>query len=51
VYWPDFDEAEIDRALAAYTSRGRRFGGHDDVPRNGASHNGAAVRNGARAGV
>ena len=26
-YWPDFDEAEIDRALAAYGRRQRRFGG------------------------
>jgi undecaprenyl diphosphate synthase len=51
VYWPDFDEAEIDRALAAYASRGRRFGGHEDVSRNGASHNGTAARNGAHAGV
>jgi undecaprenyl diphosphate synthase len=25
-YWPDFDEAEIDRALAAYAARERRFG-------------------------
>jgi undecaprenyl diphosphate synthase len=34
--WPDFDEAEIDRALGAYAQRERRFG---RVPaRNGASH-------------
>jgi undecaprenyl diphosphate synthase len=34
--WPDFDEAEIDRALDAYAQRERRFGG---VPaRNGATH-------------
>jgi undecaprenyl diphosphate synthase len=26
-YWPDFDEAEVDRALAAYAARSRRFGG------------------------
>lgn len=26
-YWPDFGEAEIDRALAAYATRERRFGG------------------------
>ena len=25
--WPDFDEAELDRAVAAYHSRDRRFGG------------------------
>jgi undecaprenyl diphosphate synthase len=25
-YWPDFDEAEIDRALGAYALRQRRFG-------------------------
>jgi undecaprenyl diphosphate synthase len=32
--WPDFDEAEIDRALHAYAQRERRFGG---VPsKNGA---------------
>jgi undecaprenyl diphosphate synthase len=51
VYWPDFDESEIERALEAYASRGRRFGGHEDVSRNGASHNGTAARNGARATV
>jgi len=27
VYWPDFGEAEIERALAAYAGRSRRFGG------------------------
>lgn len=26
-YWPDFDEAEVERALRAYTQRQRRFGG------------------------
>jgi undecaprenyl diphosphate synthase len=26
-YWPDFDTAEVDRALAAYARRVRRFGG------------------------
>ena len=25
--WPDFDEAELDRAIAAYQRRDRRFGG------------------------
>ena len=25
--WPDFDDAELDRALAVYASRDRRFGG------------------------
>ena len=25
--WPDFDETELDRAIAAYQSRERRFGG------------------------
>ena len=25
--WPDFDEAELDRAIAAYHARDRRFGG------------------------
>jgi undecaprenyl diphosphate synthase len=37
-YWPDFDEAEIDRALDAYASRERRFGGVD--PANGAKPRG-----------
>ena len=27
VLWPDFDEKELDRAIAAYQSRNRRFGG------------------------
>lgn len=27
VFWPDFDEAEIDKALEAYQQRQRRFGG------------------------
>lgn len=31
VYWPDFDEAEMERALQAYAARGRRFGGYEDV--------------------
>lgn len=35
-YWPDFDVAEIDRALAAYARRERRFGGVET--RNGARH-------------
>lgn len=26
--WPDFDEAEIDKALEAYSNRQRKFGGH-----------------------
>ena len=26
-HWPDFDEAQLDRALAAYAARQRRFGG------------------------
>lgn len=26
-YWPDFDEAEVERALASYAARERRFGG------------------------
>lgn len=25
--WPDMDEAELDRAIAAYQSRKRRYGG------------------------
>jgi undecaprenyl diphosphate synthase len=51
VYWPDFDEAEIERALGAYASRGRRFGGYQDVTHNSASTNGAAAHNGAPAAV
>jgi undecaprenyl diphosphate synthase len=45
VYWPDFDEAEIDRALAAYARRVRRFGGLGEapLPANGAP---APARNG-----
>ena len=27
VLWPDFDEAELDKAIAAYHARDRRFGG------------------------
>ena len=27
VLWPDFDEAELDKAIAAYRQRDRRFGG------------------------
>jgi undecaprenyl diphosphate synthase len=48
VYWPDFDETQIDLALDAYAARGRRFGGLGEtdsatLTRNG--HNGA--KNGA----
>jgi undecaprenyl diphosphate synthase len=39
-YWPDFDEAEIDRALAAYASRERRFGGLKPVKASKAARNG-----------
>ena len=35
-YWPDFDEAEIERALDAYARRERRFGGVE--ARNGNHH-------------
>jgi undecaprenyl diphosphate synthase len=35
VYWPDFDEAEIDRALEAYSQRVRRFGGSNNGHSNG----------------
>ena len=27
VLWPDFDEKELDKAIASYRSRERRFGG------------------------
>ncbi len=50
-YWPDFDEAEIERALAAYASRGRRFGGHEDIATPAVVTNGVLGRNGAHAGV
>jgi undecaprenyl diphosphate synthase len=29
-YWPDFNEAEVDAALAAYAARSRRFGAVSD---------------------
>jgi undecaprenyl diphosphate synthase len=29
VHWPDFDETEFHKALSAYASRHRRFGGLD----------------------
>lgn len=34
VYWPDFDEAELDKALLNYGSRDRRFGGLSSVAAN-----------------
>ncbi|MSQ26477.1 MAG: di-trans,poly-cis-decaprenylcistransferase [Dehalococcoidia bacterium] len=37
VCWPDFNEPEIDRALAAYAQRRRRFGGVDGAKGGGAS--------------
>jgi undecaprenyl diphosphate synthase len=40
VYWPDFDEAEIDRALVAYSQRIRRFGGSNNGASNGSEANG-----------
>ena len=40
-YWPDFDEAEIERALNAYSMRVRRFGGVEDSNgSNGSSSSG-----------
>lgn len=51
VYWPDFDEAEIERALSAYASRGRRFGGYEDVPSTSVAASGAIGRSGIRAGL
>ncbi len=41
VYWPDFDEAQIDAALAAYAARGRRFGGLAEVDTAAGANNGA----------
>jgi len=29
VLWPDFDERELDRAIAVYQKRDRRYGGHN----------------------
>ena len=44
--WPDFDEAEIERALDAYAQRERRFGG---VPsKNGAKNGAKSGQNGAK---
>jgi undecaprenyl diphosphate synthase len=40
VYWPDFDEAEVDRALEAYSQRVRRFGGSGNGASNGGKGNG-----------
>jgi undecaprenyl diphosphate synthase len=40
VYWPDFDEAEVDRALQAYAGRERRFGGSNNGGSNGSKANG-----------
>jgi undecaprenyl diphosphate synthase len=37
VYWPDFDEAEIERALVEYAQRQRRFGG-TSKEENGRAH-------------
>ncbi|MFA4964666.1 MAG: polyprenyl diphosphate synthase [Thermoleophilia bacterium] len=31
LYWPDFDEAALDAALAEYARRQRRFGGREDT--------------------
>ena len=57
VYWPDFDEHQIELALDAYAARGRRFGGLVEVDSaaahnghtNGVHKNGAKTTNGARA--
>jgi undecaprenyl diphosphate synthase len=35
VYWPDFDEEEINRALSAFSERERRFGGLLEDSSNG----------------
>jgi undecaprenyl diphosphate synthase len=50
VYWPDFDEEDVARALEAYAQRGRRFGGLTDVRTNGHEpDSGAFLRNGSHA--
>lgn len=41
VYWPDFDETELDRALLAYSHRVRRFGGSNGATSNGNGANGS----------
>jgi undecaprenyl diphosphate synthase len=41
VYWPDFDEAEVDKALLAYSQRVRNFGGLNETSANGHKRNGA----------
>jgi len=41
VYWPDFDEAEVDKALLAYSQRVRNFGGLNGASANGHTRNGA----------
>ena len=46
-YWPDFDEAEVQRALHAYAARERRFGGLTA----GSSNGRAPTRNGASNGA
>jgi undecaprenyl diphosphate synthase len=40
VYWPDFDETEVDKALLAYSQRVRNFGGLNGAPANGTKSNG-----------
>jgi len=40
VYWPDFDETEVDKALLAYSQRVRNFGGLNGGSANGAKSNG-----------
>jgi len=50
VYWPDFDIAQIDECLLAYSRRERRFGGLPEAQRtNGTRANGhVSAANGAR---
>jgi len=40
VYWPDFGEAEVDKALQAYSQRVRNFGGLKGASANGNKGNG-----------
>jgi undecaprenyl diphosphate synthase len=40
VYWPDFDETEVGKALLAYSQRVRNFGGLNGAPANGTKSNG-----------
>jgi undecaprenyl diphosphate synthase len=49
IYWPDFDEKQIELALDAYAARGRRFGGLVDTdPATSAANGHNVARNGGK---